>query len=148
MNSDSGKVIEDPEPGGGAVGDSGQLPVDEPERADFFQVGVQAARAEEQIAEGGWADGATPIIGNVRVFLQDARHQPPVANRSHHVLADAEGHEGIVLQENILPLAGGIHRLLEPAVPERKRSRARQTSEVFRRQRFACSTRSLDRFGP
>ena len=35
-----GKVIEDPEPRSWAVGGSGQLPVDEPEGADFFEVGI------------------------------------------------------------------------------------------------------------
>ena len=106
VNSDSGKVIEDPEPGGWAVGDSGQLPVDEPECAGLFKVGVEAARTKEQIAERGRADGATPIIGNVPAFLQDARDQPPMAYGSDHILADAEGHERIVLQKDILPLAG------------------------------------------
>ena len=40
--------------------------------------------------------------------------------RSHHVLADAESNEGIVLEEDVLPLLGCIDRFLEPSIPERE----------------------------
>ena len=113
-------MVEDPEPGGGAVGGSGQLPVDQPECADFFEIGVQAARTEEQFAKRGGADEAAAIVANVLAFLEYACHQPPVAYGSHHVLTYAEGDQSIVLQKNIRLLSGSIDGFLEPAVAERK----------------------------
>jgi hypothetical protein len=43
-----------------------------------------------------------------------------MADGSDHVLADAKGYEGVILQENIFPLADGIDRLLKPAIAKGK----------------------------
>ena len=60
------------------------------------------------------------LFGNVVIFFQDARHEPPMADGPHHVLADAEGDKCIVLEERIPAILGRIDRLLQPSIPQRE----------------------------
>ena len=76
---------------------------------------------EQRPSQRGRRHRSLAAAAGPRCFLQHAGHQAPMADRRHHVLADAELHHGVLGLERVRVRGGGIHRLLEPRVPKRKR---------------------------
>jgi hypothetical protein len=94
------KVVEGSVPSGRAVRTTGQVPVEQPERTRFFQVGIEPLGGKQQCAQFGWPDVSAAVVGLIGGFFQDAGHQAPVADRADHVFADAQRDDGFVAGED------------------------------------------------
>ena len=121
-----GVPVEDPPPRRGPRRTAHELPMEQPERAGVLQERVPAPVEEQRLAQPARRHRAPAASAWPRRVLQHAGHQAPVADRRHHVLADAELHHRVFGLERVRIRVGRIHRLLQPRIPERKGLVARE----------------------
>jgi hypothetical protein len=109
-------MAEGPEPGRRSGAAGRYLPVQEPQCRWIFEVRIEPAFVEQKSAECGCPHGCATFT----VLLEYPSREAPVTDRSYHILADAEGGDGIIAQEDVAILADSVKALLQPRVTKRE----------------------------
>ena len=70
----------------------------QPQCCLIFQITVTAFGSQEESTELGNAEDGSPALW---FFLKHPCRQGPMPNRTHHVLADSETHDGVVASKDL-----------------------------------------------